>query len=570
MKYEKQVCTMSSSTDTGAASGDGMPSGVPNKEEDGKKEATKHTYKTGQDRASSGSNNTGQRQKKPREGEKQKQPPLSEQKQSASPGQKQPQPGQKQQQPGQKQQQSGEKKPSQQEDKQAGAQNAILKQQNMQKKGQGQGEGFASGQAQADGVQPTKSKAELRAERRLKQEAQRAAKSQKKSEASTAPASKSDSLRVPAKVLGDDPATQKREAKKLEKQNVPQRLSVKRKDPHFSHLRQYERELKLPACGTLHPDILRLGLEYFEGFLQGSNARALGLLAAFHEVILSYSTPQNKDLSRDLEARIKPYISFLDICRPLSVSMGNAIKFIKWQIAHVAHDVSDKEAKERLISQIDEYVRKIDLASSAIVNCSKSKLTDGDVVIVYGCSSLIYRILCSARKSVNFRVIVVDGRPRCEGKKMIQHMVKEGIKCSYTTISNVNYVMQEATKVLLGAHALMANGCVKSRSGTSLVIMEANANNVPVLVCCETYKFCEKSQADAFVFNELGDPDSLVKVGNRKSVLAQCQDNTNLFLVNLAYDVTPPELVSVVITELGMIPCTSVPVVLRKQAFSET
>jgi len=34
-------------------------------------------------------------------------------------------------------------------------------------------------------------------------------------------------------------------------------------------------------------------------------------------------------------------------------------------------------------------------------------------------------------------------------------------------------------------------------------------------------------------------------------------------MLNLVYDVTPPELISMVITELGMIPCTSVPVVLR-------
>lgn len=36
-----------------------------------------------------------------------------------------------------------------------------------------------------------------------------------------------------------------------------------------------------------------------------------------------------------------------------------------------------------------------------------------------------------------------------KGKKMIQHMVKEGIKCSYTTISNVNYVMQEVSRLFL-------------------------------------------------------------------------------------------------------------------------
>lgn len=62
----------------------------------------------------------------------------------------------------------------------------------------------------------------------------------------------------------------------------------------------------------------------------------------------------------------------------------------------------------------------------------------------------------------------------------------------------------KVTKVLVGAHALLANGYVMSRVGTSLVALVAKTFNVPVLVCCETYKFCERVQTDAFVFNELG------------------------------------------------------------------
>lgn len=58
--------------------------------------------------------------------------------------------------------------------------------------------------------------------------------------------------------------------------------------------------------------------------------------------------------------------------------------------------------------------------------------------------------------------------------------------------------------ILLGAHALLANGYVMSRVGTALVAAVAHSYNVPVLVCCETYKFHERVQTDAFVFNELG------------------------------------------------------------------
>ena len=62
----------------------------------------------------------------------------------------------------------------------------------------------------------------------------------------------------------------------------------------------------------------------------------------------------------------------------------------------------------------------------------------------------------------------------------------------------------QVTSVFLAAHVLLANGYVMSRAGSSMVAMVAKANNVPVLVCCETYKFCERVQTDAFVMNELG------------------------------------------------------------------
>ena len=62
----------------------------------------------------------------------------------------------------------------------------------------------------------------------------------------------------------------------------------------------------------------------------------------------------------------------------------------------------------------------------------------------------------------------------------------------------------QATKVFLGAHALLANGCVMSRVGSSQIALVAKSFNVSVLVCCETYKFCERGQTDSFVLNELG------------------------------------------------------------------
>lgn len=59
------------------------------------------------------------------------------------------------------------------------------------------------------------------------------------------------------------------------------------------------------------------------------------------------------------------------------------------------------------------------------------------------------------------------------------------------------------------------------------------------------------------------DPDDLIVLRKGRAQLGGWAENKSLRLLNLVYDVTPPDLVDLVITDLGMIPCTSVPVVLR-------
>ncbi|KAG6920892.1 eukaryotic translation initiation factor 2B subunit delta, partial [Chelydra serpentina] len=290
-----------------------------------------------------------------------------------------------------------------------------------------------------------------------------------------------------------------------------------------------------------------------------------GLSPCLFQVIRDYSTPPNEELSRDLVARLKPYISFLTQCRPLSASMGNAIKYLKKEISALPSTLREEEAKGKLQGSIDGYVReKIHLAAEAISKYAFEKISDRDVILVYGCSSLVNRTLCEAHANGRaFRVIVVDSRPRLEGRDTLRRLVREGIRCTYVMITAISYVLPEVSKVLLGAHALLANGSVMSQVGTSQIALVSKAYNVPVLVCCETYKFCERVQTDSFVSNELDDPDDLIVPGKGGAQLHGWKENSSLRLLNLVYDVTPPELVDLVITDLGMIPCTSVPVVLR-------
>ncbi|KAM4633429.1 translation initiation factor eIF2B subunit delta [Polymixia lowei] len=432
----------------------------------------------------------------------------------------------------------------------------------------------------ASADKPAKSKAELKAERRARQEADRASKQNKKGDtaqqATTGkPKAPPNELQPVVKRLSehiqvDNPEVLKKLAKKLERQQIPLRSDYGYKVSLFSHLHQYSRkapltqQLSIPST-VIHPAVVRLGLQYSQGIVAGSNARSVALLHAFKQVITDYTTPPNEELSRDLVNKLKPYISFLNQCRPLSASMGNAIKYIKKEISNIPSQCKEEEAKRKLQTCIDRYIEeKIILAAKAISKYAIEKISDGDVILVYGCSSLVNHILCEAfDKSRKFRVIVVDSRPRLEGREALRRLVQRGIGCTYVLISALSYILPEVSKVFLGAHALLANGYVMSRVGTSQVALVAKAFNVPVLVCCETYKFCERVQTDSFVSNELDDPDDLIVTRKGKTKLEHWQEVPSLGLLNLVYDVTPPDFVDLVITDLGMIPCTSVPVVLR-------
>lgn len=104
--------------------------------------------------------------------------------------------------------------------------------------------------------------------------------------------------------------------------------------------------------------------------------------------------------------------------------------------------------------------------------------------------------------------------------------------------------------------------------------MLANEHGVPVLVCCETYKFAERVLLDSICYNELGDPDELVPRAEHSSAapaspsvqLADWRDIPRLKLLNLVYDVTPMKYLTMVITEAGVVPPTSVPVIIREDA----
>jgi len=415
-----------------------------------------------------------------------------------------------------------------------------------------------------------------KAERRAKQEAQRAAKAAIKDaggDTSKAGMKAAKAAAGPRKAQADDAKRTKERSKQLRKQHVPENDEASNKVELFSHLDQYERSVPVtahlsfsPGAHGLHPAVIRLGLKYSDRQITGSTARCIAMLRTFKILVEDYITPDGTELSRDLLSRLSPHISFLSQCQPHCDAMGNAIKALKREISEgeSTKGQDDEAAKRSLCDWIDRYMQSIEYAQVLIADYAVQKINDGDVILTHGSSQLMAKVIRKAcQDGKRFRVVVVDSRPTPNGGHVLRECSRIGIKCTFVLINAVSCVMREVSKVFLTAHALLANGYIMSRVGTSIIAMTAKAYNIPVMVACETYKVSERVQTDSFVHNELGDPDDLLSDRDSSAKLSGWKDIEPLKVLNLVYDVTPPEFVDMVITDVGMIPCTSVPVVLR-------
>jgi len=249
----------------------------------------------------------------------------------------------------------------------------------------------------------------------------------------------------------------------------------------------------------------------------------------------------------------------------MSMSMGNSIRWLKVEISAVDVSTQESVAKADLCNAIDTYIQeKITVADQVIATKANDKIKDGDVILTYVKSNVVQQTLVEAhRQGKRFRVIVVDTRPLLEGKNLARALSDLGIEVKYSLFNGLSHVINEATKVFLGAHAMMSNGKLFSRVGTAMVAMKAKLNSVPVIVCCESVKFSDRADLDCFVHNEIAPEEELMIQGKTLSPLADWKEVPNLQILNLMYDLTPAEYITVVYTEYGPIPPSSVPVIQR-------
>ncbi|GAT19186.1 translation regulator GCD7 [Aspergillus luchuensis] len=383
---------------------------------------------------------------------------------------------------------------------------------------------------------------------------------------------------------GSAQATGQPSAAELKKKQEEKNVSV------FGHLYGQQRRTTIAGAGKeVHPAVLALGMQMRD-----------------YVVIEAYTTPLGTSLARHLTTHLSHQITYLSTCRPLSISQGNAIRALKLAISSIDPSVPEATAKASLCDFIDSFIReKITVADQVIAGSAAQKIQDGDVIVTFAGSSIVKQTLLAAHKEgKQFRVSIIDSRPLFEGKNLARTLANAGLDVQYSLMNGISHAIKDATKVFLGAHAMTSNGRLYSRVGTALVAMSAKERaggvEVPVIVCCETVKFTDRVALDSIVVNEIADADELVTVEpvqqltglpdpaaqpavepkkggkassapvetstaaqSKSSPLEDWKESANLQLLNIMYDVTPAEYVDMVVTEMGSLPPSAVPIVHR-------
>merc|ERR1712013_731805 len=97
------------------------------------------------------------------------------------------------------------------------------------------------------------------------------------------------------------------------------------------------------------------------------------------------------ELYRDIDNLIKPNITFLKQCRPLSISMQNAIRYLKRDIKSLDKDLTMDQARESIVEMIDDFINiNFVLYPKAISATANRKISDNDFILTFSLLNLVY------------------------------------------------------------------------------------------------------------------------------------------------------------------------------------
>ena len=284
-----------------------------------------------------------------------------------------------------------------------------------------------------------------------------------------------------------------------------------------------------PAIGIAGAYGLYLGIANETEMDPGKLLRKADDIASY----LSSSRPTAVNLNWALERIMKALHSQPE-------SSADELKKLALQIAKEIHE----EDRQLCKSIGEEGVKLVPDNARILTHCNTGSLATAEFGTAF---SVILHAFHQDRLS---HVLVDETRPLMQGSRLTAwELKKAGIPFSLNIDSAAGFLMQQGLVdlVITGADRIATNGDSANKIGTYSLAVLANRHRIPFYIAAPYSTVDLKIASGSEIEIEMRSPDEVSYFGNRKVA------PENIEIYNPAFDVTPAELITAIITERGIL-----------------
>jgi len=281
-------------------------------------------------------------------------------------------------------------------------------------------------------------------------------------------------------------------------------------------------------------------------------APAIGVSGAFG---LALAVLQSKATSKDeLILDLEKARKILFATRPTAVNLGWGLEKIM-TVAKTGDSVD--KIKELVISEAKNMADD-DIEINKTMGKNGSVLFDNNDTIMTHCNAgalatvaygtALGVIRATKESGKNVKVIATETRPIQQASRLTAFELKhDGFDVSLIPDTAVGYSMANGlvNKVVVGADRIVKTGHVFNKIGTYQVATMAKQHGIPFYVAAPLSTIDVKTKAEDVII-EMRKGSEVTGIGDKKTA----PDDINV--INPAFDMTPPELISGIITEKGV------------------
>ncbi|PFX32201.1 translation initiation factor eIF-2B subunit beta-like [Stylophora pistillata] len=202
--------------------------------------------------------------------------------------------------------------------------------------------------------------------------------------------------------------------------------------------------------------------------------------------------------------------------------------------------------KATVIDALNELLSEIESSTDNIATQALEHIHSNEVIMTIGKSRTVEQFLKNAARRRTFSVIVAEGAPFYKGQELAKSLAQDGIETTVITDSAVFAIMSRVNKVIIGTHAVMADGGLRSIVGSHALALAAKHHSVPLIVCAAMYKLTPQ-------YIVAYDQDSCNKFVVPHEVMKFSEGNilSKIDVHNPVFDYIPPDLVNLCISNIG-------------------